>query len=856
ELERTMTLKLVHPKLATRPETMQRFKQELLLASKISHKNILRIHDLGDIDGLKFITMAFVEGPDLAGLIEKDGRLPLDRALKFAKQLCAALEAAHNEGVVHRDLKPQNILIDRSDTLFVSDFGLAKSLEAEATMLTRTGQILGTPRYMSPEQVEAGSIDHRSDLYAFGLILYEMVTGAMPFRGESTMQLLYQRVHNAPIDPRSSCPELPEYVASIILKCLERDPAKRYQSAHEILADLEAEHGPVTLAAAPGPGAPAAPSTTPAPAARNDKTISIQIPKPTRSGLWKAAAVALVLMASSLLIPGVRHRIFKSGGGGTAATATIQNYMAVLPLRVLGDEQNTGYIAEGVVDAISAKLGGLKNVYVAPASAVAAAAKEQDPQKLAHALGVKMLLKGTVTSGANDNIQITVALDDVTGKGRSLLHQSFSGVRQDLLTLEDQIFNKIVSSLDIKQSNEELARSTKRPTENIGAYDLYLKGRNVLRAAKTQQDLQNAIDMFDQALKADPRFALAFTGMSDAERRMWDQTKDAVWTQKALGAATQAQSIDDNLPEVHFALGSIYTDTGKTEQAIAELQHALTLAPNSDDALRRIGTVYMRSGRQADAITAFAKAAEVNPYLWANFNRLGNAYFQAGQNEQALKAFEKITVLEPARPEGWANMGAVYYRMGKWNECIPYFTKANEVQPKATYYSNLGTTYFYLGKYDEAAAMFERAVAMAPNDASIRRNLADAYRWSGRKDVAGPVYDVAISLAYKLVQVNPKNADALGTLAGCYARKGNSKQALDLIGRARAIDPKSNSLMYEEAAVYVLAGQNTAGLASLEEALTNGYSLEEAMADPELKPLRETPRFERLSKEFSGPPKK
>ncbi|HLH17516.1 MAG TPA: serine/threonine-protein kinase, partial [Bryobacteraceae bacterium] len=169
ELNRTVALKLVRPELATNPQAMQRFKQELLLASRISHKNILRIHDLGDWNGVKFISMAFVEGTDLAGLLDREGRLPQERALRFTRQLAAALEAAHAEGVVHRDLKPQNILIDRGDNVYISDFGLAKSLEAEISMGTRTGQILGTPRYMSPEQVEAREVDSRSDLYSLGL---------------------------------------------------------------------------------------------------------------------------------------------------------------------------------------------------------------------------------------------------------------------------------------------------------------------------------------------------------------------------------------------------------------------------------------------------------------------------------------------------------------------------------------------------------------------------------------------------------------------------------------------------------------------------------------------------------------
>src|SRR5579871_210443 len=652
DLNRTVALKLVKPELATSPHIMQRFKQELLLASKISHKNVLRIHDLGDVDGTKFISMAFVEGSDLSDLIALTGGLPFDRALNFAKQLCGALEAAHHEGVVHRDLKPQNILIDKNDQLFVSDFGLAKSLEPEVTMMTRVGQVIGTPRYMSPEQVEAKEVDHRSDLYSAGMILYEMFTSETPFRAESTLQLMYKHVNEAPVDPRIKRPDLPPYVANVILKCLMKDPAQRYQSGREILTDLESQSAPMVSKAAA------------------NRTLTIQLPTRKRQGWWIGGAALVVLAALFFAIPATRHLIQpQHADAGKAAESAIQHYVAVLPFRVSGDEGTTRYLADGVADSISAKLGALKNVYVAPAGAVTAAIKQQDPQKLARMLGVKLLLDGTVTSGANGGIAVTLTLNDESAQQRQVLHQEFSGVRDDLLTLEDQIFNKLVATLEIKQTNEELARSTERPTENISAYDLYLKGRNQWRVAQSPKDLESALGLFEQAIKIDPRFALAYAGLADSDRRIGEQTKDGTWTQKALGAAQQAQALNDNLAEVHFTLGSIYTATGRNAEAIAELQRALQLAPNSDEALRRLGTAYLKSGRQQEAIATYQKATEVNPYLWTNFNQLGSAYFQLGQAEKALAAFKRVTEIDPDRPEGWANQGAVYYQQGKWNEC-------------------------------------------------------------------------------------------------------------------------------------------------------------------------------------------
>ena len=833
ELGRRVALKLMRPELAASSETMQRFKQELLLASKISHNNILRIYDLGDSDGTKFITMAFVEGSDLASLIESTGRLPIDRALNFATQLCAALDAAHREGVVHRDLKPQNILIDQSDRLYVADFGLAKSLEAEASTMTRTGQLLGTPRYMSPEQVEGKQVGHRSDLYSLGLILFEMFTAEAPFRGESALQIMFQRMTAAPANPKGIRPDLPDYLANIILKCLERDLDQRYQSAGEMLNDLEAHN---------------APAVSPPPRANTIKVSRIDpgyLP-------WLVLSSIPLAIALLFLIPRTRHVILRSlAPMQETAQPDMKHYVAILPLRIVGNEQDAGYLAGGVTDVLTAKLSALKDVYVAPATAVSAAMKQKDPQKIARALGVKLLLEGTLASGTTGDVAITVTLDDPANKGRNLLHQVFQGGRQDLLALDDQIFSKIVSTLQIEESNEELVRSKTRPTDDIKAYELYMKGRDLWRDSHNAQDLQKAIGLFDQAIKIDRQFALAYAGLADADHRMWDQTNDGTWTEKALAAAQQAQALNDSLPEVHFTLGSIYTTVGRTAEAIAEIQHGLQLAPNSDEAFRRLGNVYLQAGREREAIAAYTRATENNPYLWTNFNSLGNAYFKLGKNEQALAAFKHIADLEPARADGWGNIGAVYFQMGRWSESLSNFQKAVNLSPKPYFYSDLGTTYFFLGRYNEAANVFEKAVSLEPNNADLRVNLADAYRWSGETPKAAVAYDQAIALAYKNIQVNPKDSAALGDLAICFAKKGNSKQALKFITRARSIDPKDSSLMYEEATIYALAGQSREAFATLTQALQNGYPMQEARSDPELKSLHQLPEFNRLGNELS-----
>ncbi len=829
ELDRFVALKVLLPDLASDPQVIQRFKHELLLASRISHKNILRIHDLSEGDGVKFITMAFVDGQDLHDILKKERPLPLDRSLKFARQLCEALDAAHAEGVVHRDFKPHNVLVAGDDQVFVSDFGLATSFETAKMGMTRTGAFVGTPRYMSPEQVEGGNIDHRSDLYSLGLVIYEMVTGDVPFGGESTWQVMYQRVKEKPKDPKLIKPDLPDWVARIVMHCLERDPALRYQSAREILADIDAHRSPSV-------------------------PHGIRFAIPRGASRWLLAGGAGVVLGAGILlaIPATRHWFFK-GGAGEPVVAGLPplsegKFIAVLPFRVLGSEGSLNYVADGLGEALSAKLFQLADVRIASA---AAASKENDQKtpliRIAKNLGVNYIVHGLV-QGGSEKISIVVKLENMVDN-RLQWSQEFSGVPGDLLTLEDQIYAKLIEALQAKSANG--AAGVAHPTENVAAYDLYLRGRAALRNQQDPKNVQAAVGYFEEAIKKDNSFALAYAGTADASRIMYHEKKDSFWAQKSLAAAEQALRLNPNLPEVHIALGSIYNMTGKNAEAISELQSALRLAPNSDDAYLHLGDAYLSSGQGNQAVQAFRKAIEVNQYYWFNHNELGRAYSQTGEYDKALAAFRRVTELEPENYMGYMNIGAIYFEQGKYDECIPFFQKALQLQPDASAYSNLGVAYFYLKRYSESVPMFEKAVELSPHNERYTGNLADAYRWSNQRDKAVNTYAKAINLAYKELGVNPRNSDAMGSLALYYAKKGDPRQAEDFIHRARTINPDDLNLVYQEAVVHAVNNSTDQALKSLREALAKGYSLKEAMSDPELGSLQSRPEFSKLVKEFS-----
>lgn len=834
ELDRTVALKLVRPDLTFDPESMRRFKQELLLASRVSHKNILRIHDLGDVDGVKFISMAYVEGKDLHHLLKREGRCTIEQISAIGRQLAAALDAAHNEGVVHRDLKPQNVLIDSHGHAYVMDFGLAKSLEADSSLLTHVGAVLGTPRYMSPEQVEGKPADGRSDIYAMGLILYEMATGEAPFSNDSVTVMMAQRLIQKPKDPKLANPALPRHLANVILRCLETDPAKRYQTAREVEEELGGEQSSKTLHS------------------RAPVQITIAVPESRRSRLV-AMAVTLVLLAAiaALIIYERKHPapIVTEGAGGVPSLAQ-GKFVAVLPFHIIGNTASLDYLAEGLDEAINAKLFALQGVHVASPGAVQQSLKKGSISAMARELGANLVLQGTL-QGDSQKIAVVVSLQDVAG-GHLLLAKEFSGVPGDLLTLEDQISGALIGALELHPGGRELAREEQHPTENMAAYSLYLKGQEALRGLPNAEAIQKAMDLYTSALQHDSGFALAYAGLADANLRMYRQTRDRIWVDEATQAATHAQQLNSNLPQVYIALGSVYSATGKNTEAIQVLSRAVALAPNSDDAYRQIGQAYQAGGQESKAIDAFKKAMQIDPYYWVNADELGKAYDAAGNYEKALAQFQQVTRLAPDNAAGYENTGNVYMQKGDFAHAVPVLEKALQLSPSFwQHYSNLGSAYFYVKRFADAAKMLEKAAAINPNQELLVGNLAEAYLFAGQKEKAHATFDKAIALAYGQLQVNPRDADTMGDLAIYYACEGQPEQALQFIRNARSMDSASAQYAYDEAVVQTFAGSPGKAIDALRQAFQKGFPPVQAASDPQLEGLQSRGDFKQLVSEFS-----
>src|SRR5271166_30861 len=835
EVERVVALKLIRPELASNPAILARFKQELLTAHQVTHKNVIRIYDLAEADGVKFFTMEFVEGSDLRQLLKEHGKFSPDESVDMIRYACMALDAAHSVGIIHRDLKPQNIMRDKAGRILVMDFGLARSVQSEG--MTQTGALMGTIEYMSPEQAMGKTLDQRSDLFAVGLIFYELLSGKMPFRAETAMASLLMRNQERAVPLSEIDATVPAGLSDIVSRCLERDLERRYPNAAEIIADLDAWQGKRPVMA----------------------SIIMQAPKHPSKILWKwiAPGGALLLAAGLFLaIPRTRHMIFPTGGGGQAAStqpaAPQTKYVAVMPFRVLGDAATVadiGYIGDGLGEALSAKLFQLKDMHVTSLDAARKLDGNLPVAQIGQKLGANMVVQGAV-QGTKDNLRITVKLENIK-ENKTVLNKEFTGVSADVLTLQDQIFNALATAMEGSTPESELANAAAHPTENADAYDLYMRGKNAMRGQFDPKNFQIAIGYFDQSLKKDPNFALAYTGIADASLRMYSVKKDPTWTQNALTAAKKAAALNDKLPEAHMTLGTVYRTTGQNAQAISELKRGLELAPNSDEAYRRLGNAYAAVGQKDLAIEALEKAVEINPYYWANAHSLGQAYNSYGDYDRALKAFQQVVQLEPENSNGYNNVGTAYASLRRYEESITAFKKSLELRPDAQTYSNLATSLFDLKRYSEAVPMFEKSVEMNPSDQYLMGNLADGYRWAGEQDKANVTYKKAIALCSKDLQVNPRSSGILEQMALYYAKSGDVVKGRELLQRAKGISPEEADLYSAGATLETIANRPAEAVAELKKSLQKGKPAVDVEADPEFTTLRTRPDYQALIKEYA-----
>jgi tetratricopeptide (TPR) repeat protein len=855
ELGEAVALKVIRGEYLTSPEAEGRFKRELSISRQVTHKNVIRIYDLGDVDGVKFISMAFIDGMDLGSVI-KTARPALEPALDIAQQLCAGLAAAHQAGVVHRDLKPANIMVDKSGAAYLMDFGLARSIDAQ--QYTVTGMMIGTVEYMSPEQATGKDADHRSDIFTLGIVLCELFTGERPYKGETAMSRLSARLQQPAPDPRLSHPELPAYISRIILRCLEREPEQRYQTVEEVGRDLAEQ-----------------------------RAAAIPWKVKFRSGEFRkkiavAGIVVLLLGGGTVVVSSLRNRA-PVEQGETASGPVVS--LAVLPFRNASGDPSLDYLSASIAEMLRNNVGQssflrtvssarlyqiLTDLRLSPQSNFDTATL----QTIADQSNTDTLVSGQY-SRLGDHIRLDVTYQDLK-KQRSIPISVEAASEGELLKVIDQLADKIqhevTSSPDLLK--ELRAKSFQPTSTSTTAMRYYSEGLELVHRGNNGE----AVDRFKASTMEDASFALAFSRLAQAysalgqdneaersSRQAMALAEKLSGLEKLLIEAVHARVSSDNdkaieaykklvqvLPndsDIHLALAGIYDETGKYDQARDEYDTVLKLDPKRLEALINIGRVEVRRKNPKGAIVHLNNALSYSVQIGNDdargriLNAMGAAYKGMENYEEALNNYQQSlavrrklgqkagiaqTLNEMAQAED--KLGQPELALTHYTESDKLYREVGDKRGMGSVLLNWGTFYSSRGNYDEAMKRFkesmqiQRELGNTSNEALCLNNMGNVYLLKGQFDDALTYFDKSLRLRETL-NIPRDMAMAYHNLAETYAKLGQHDQALDhylkaIDLRRKAGDKRGEALeQYGMGKIYQDQGRYDAALTAQEDAL-------------------------------------
>jgi serine/threonine-protein kinase len=720
KVQEKVALKVLTPEIAGDEKTIERFRNELKLARRVSHRNVCRMYDLSEEEKTPFITMEYVPGENLKSLIKRIGQLSKTKTLSVAKQVCEGLAEAHRLGVIHRDLKPQNIMVDGEGNARIMDFGIARSIRTKS--ITETGMIIGTPEYMSPEQVEGVGVDHQSDLYSLGVILFEMLTGRVPFQGETPLSVILKHKTEMPPDPQKFDEQIPVAISRMILKCMEKEKSKRYPTADVLLADIEEIEKDLT--------------TT--------KTVGIE-KKKERLGKPKDRKMVLIAVLAFLVLALVIVGLFFYPGVFKGGQESL-NSIAVLPLKNLSGISTQEYIADGMTEALISNLAQIEALERVISSTTVMQYKNSTKSlpEIARELGVDAIVEGSVMVSQQRvrvNVQLIEARTD-----RNMWSNSYDRDLRDILALQSDLARAIAGKIKIAVTPAEQARLALTRPVNPEAYQLVLRARSLWNR-RTEEDLLEAKELFEQAIELDSTYARAHAGLADAYNMLasyYFLPPSEAYPQ-AQEAAETALELDENLAEAYTSIAWVkYRYEGDWFGAETDYNWAINLNPSYAIAYHWYGALLRDMGRFDEALANMDKARELNPFSLSINTSIGYLYYFARQYDQAIAQCQQALQMNPD------------------------FHWAHDV---------IALAQFQKGEFQEALASSQRAVSLSESSVDYRCHLAQAYAGAG-------MMEEAQSALEKLLQEQETHHVPLHELALLAVALGRADQALSFLERA------------------------------------------------------------------------
>jgi eukaryotic-like serine/threonine-protein kinase len=750
KLGRKIALKILPSEFAANQLHMRRFTQEAKAAAALNHPNIAHIYEIGESDNLHFIAMEFVDGQTLRDCL-KSGETDLKKIMRYLQHVAEGLAKAHTAGIVHRDLKPDNIMITRDGHAKILDFGLAKLIEqpnalsslTEATQtLTRPlystpGAIMGTPSYMSPEQAQGKAVDHRSDIFSFGSILYEAVTGQRPFDGESIVETLHNIIHAPAPAVKEANVGPPVDLNRIVRRCLAKDQDERYQTITEAAIELRALRRQVEGLALVDGHTDASAGATVSGSSRSNTTVLERLPLVASSAEYIVGGIARhksrAFLLLLLLFGIIGGALYFSGRPGESAIDSI----AVLPFVNQSSDQDTEYVSDGLTESIINSLTQLRNVRVIARSSVFHyKGKERDPVAIGKELGVQALLTGRVMQ-RGDNLLVSTELIDLRDN-KQVWGEQYERKVSDLLAVQRDIARDITANLRLKLSGKEQKGLSKQYTDNAKAYQLYLKGRFYWNE-RTADAFKKAIEYFNQAIEQDRNYALAYAGLADTYVLLpgYGAGSPEEFYPKAKSAAKKALEIDDGLAEAHAALAnSLFLSDWNFAESNREFQRAIELNPNYAAAHHWYGGNLLIMAKFDDAIAEMNRAQELDPLSLIINTELGTTYLYARQYDRSIEQLRKTLQMDQSFYYAHYSLGMAYVMKGSVEEALAEYHKARQLNDDPFVLALLGHSYALSGKKDEALRTAEQLKEISEQRYVPAYSLAIVYAGLNEKEQA------------------------------------------------------------------------------------------------------------------------